>query len=194
MIGAAILLAPFIFGQDASLPAPFGVRMGTKKAELGKITKEIAKFKFELATVPKPHRQFESYVVQVTPKAGVCFVKAISVDISTSAYGSELRARFNEIREQVDGVYGKGTLLDYLPSDSIWNEPRDWMMGLLKKERALMTRWSGKDDLIMKYGIRDIFLAAGATSSDTGYVTLEYYFDNYDACEAEVKDSEKNVF
>jgi hypothetical protein len=192
-----VLLSFPMLGQEPSgdsLPAPFGIRMNAKKDQLGKIKKEYARYLFELATVPKPHRIFESYIAQATPKSGVCYVKAISVDIQTSAYGGELRSRFDEIKELVASVHGTPRVVDYLKSGSIWNEPRDWTMALRQKERALMANWSAEDGLIMKYGLKQIIVAAAALDTNTGYVVVEYYFDNYDACEAEAKASESDVF
>jgi hypothetical protein len=181
--------------QDTSpLPAPFGIRMNAAKGDLGPLRKEWAPFLFEITTVPKPHADFELYMAEVTPRSGVCFVKALSKDVPTSIYGEELRAKFDQIKAQIESVHGKATVLDHLRAGSIWNEPRDWMMGMLKKERVLFARWSPDDGLIMKYGIKEIILIASALSTEKGFIGVEYYFTNYDRCEAEVKDNQKNVF
>lgn len=195
-----MLSAATLFGQeaqpkvaDSELPAPFGIRMGASKSEL-KITKEVAPFLYELASVPKPHSAFETYIAQVTPKSGVCFVKAIGADINTSAYGNELRSEVDKLRDQIDSVYGKSKLLDQLRYGSIWHEPREWMMGLREKERIYAAHWSSSEGLVMKLGIKEIYLAAQALASDRGYVALEYYFDNYSHCQDEVKTAQKSVF
>ncbi|HEV7571085.1 MAG TPA: hypothetical protein VGQ21_06265 [Thermoanaerobaculia bacterium] len=180
--------------STAGLPAPFGIRMGASKQNVGKIDKEVAPFMFRLTTVPKPHTAFESYIVQITPKAGVCFVKAIGRNVRTSAYGSELRSEFDKIREQLEGVYGKPKIFDFLRDGSIWSEPREWMMSLYQKERLLGARWSEEDGLITKYGINKVFLGSSAASTSEGYIVVEYYFSNTDLCESEVKEAQKSVF
>ena len=153
-------------------PAPFGLQMGATKATVGTIKKDLPNSMFEVVA-PKPHADLETYVVQLTPKAGVCWVKAMGKTITTSVYGNELRSEFDKMREQLQSVYGKEKLLDTLRAGSIWNEPKDFMMGLLKKERILGANWSTKDGLELKPGIQMILLGTGALNQEHGYISVE---------------------
>src|SRR5262245_25659388 len=141
---AYVALSTFTYAQP-SQPAPFGIRMGAKKSELVHIKQELPNFKVVLDAVPKPHPDLESYVALVTPQTGVCYVKGIGKTVRTSVYGSELRSTFDDLRHQLEGVYGPGKVVDSLKPGSIWNEPKDFMMGLVKSERFLIARWTTSD-------------------------------------------------
>jgi len=174
--------------------APFGLTQGMPKAGIANITQEIGPSIFRLSTVPKPHAAFEWYVVQAPPKTGLCWVKALGNTVSTSSYGSELEATFSDVRKQVDSQYGASRLYDFLKAGSLWNEPREWMMGLLKKERVLAASWSKEDGSSMKPTLRRIQLVVNAIDQSRGFITLEYEFDNFEACQAELKSSQQTVF
>jgi hypothetical protein len=177
----------------STLVAPFGIRMGLKKEQLH-VKKELAPLTFGLVDVPKPHPDFETYVVEISPNSGVCFVKAISKDVVTSVYGTELKIKFGELRSQIETVYGKSNLMEMLRSGSIWRESNEYMMGLLKKERILAASWESKSGASMKAGLAQAFLGASALSQEKGYFSLEYYFDNQSQCETEIKAKKSSVF
>ena len=176
--------------QTADVPSPFGLKMGMPKAQIG-IEKEVAPFKFQLASVSKAHPDLATYVATVTPKAGLCFVRALSPTLKTSEDGAQLRSRFEEMKSQVEGIYGTPHLEDSLQSGSILDKARDWMTALLQKERTLQARWSGPDDnLPMKPTISKIYVGVFAVTKDSGYLAVEYYFSNYDQCQSEIQASQ----
>lgn len=179
---------------ENSEAAPFGLRRDMTRTQLGTKVEQIAPGTYKLASVPRPHPDFESYVVQVGPTTGLCFVKAIGKNVTTGAYGTELKSHFTKIRDQVASTYGKYQEVDMLRTGSIWDEPRDWMMGLAKKERLLFTKWAVDTGATMRQGLRDVFLGAAALSSSTGYVVLEYYFDNEPQCQKEIDNASGTVF
>jgi hypothetical protein len=144
----------------------------------------------ELASVPRPHPDMESYIVQVTPKAGVCFVKAMGKTFTTSAYGRDVQTVFNDLKTQLEAVYGPGKVLDGLSPGSIWNEPRDYMMGMVKGERTLGAMWSGQ----LGPGLESIGLIMKGLSTERAYAVVEYYFTNYEPCEAEANALKSNAF
>jgi hypothetical protein len=192
---SAVLISGFVTAALAQeQAAPFGLHMGMKQSELS-VEKEGKKpGMFRLKTVPKPHRSFDWYVVQVGPKSGLCWIKAVGNDVKTSVYGSELKTELDSLRTGLGEVYGKSKFFDKLLSGSIWNEPNDWTMGLLKGERIYLSSWSVEEGSTLKPGLNKILLAANATSRNTGYVSLEYYFDNYSACEKEIATEGSKVF
>jgi len=127
-----------------SKKGPFGFWMGMTLEEVGGEPNEIAPAKYLLVTVPKPHSAFESYALQIIPKCGLSWIKAIGHTIQTSVYGVELQKAFDSLQKKLAASYGKGNRTDFLMPGSIWNEPRDWMQSLLNKERYLMAVWSSE--------------------------------------------------
>lgn len=198
VLSASLLIASTILAQEvssagttAAMPTPFGIRMGTPKENLGEI-KEVAPFKYTLKSVPRPHSDFESYIVQATPKAGVCWVKAIGKNVSTSEYGNELRTKFKELEEQITSVYGPSEHTDLLRSGALWDEPREWLMSVRQGERVFATFWGKDKGSRLPDGVT-IFLGVSTTRS-SGYPIVEYSFPNEAACEAEVKEGQKQAF
>ena len=136
----------FIFGVlilfiSVSLNAgQFGLKMGMKLNQIDKHAKKLGNDIYEI-TVPKPHSLFNLYIVRISPTKGLYWLKAISKDISTSVYGTELVSEFDDLEKKLKKVYGENKRLDFLQYESIWNEPKDWMMALMKKERTLIAYW-----------------------------------------------------
>src|SRR5262245_32212432 len=91
---------------QAERAMPFGLQMGMTKAQLGLVesARPVAPGMYKLTTVPKPHPEFESYLVQVAPTTGLCFVKAIGKDISTNVYGSDLKRKYEDMRDQLGAI------------------------------------------------------------------------------------------
>ncbi|MEI6873548.1 MAG: hypothetical protein WCL50_00300 [Spirochaetota bacterium] len=142
----------------------------------------------------KGHPAFDSYLVQVSPKTGLYYIKAIGKDISTNRYGLSIQTAFDNLKASIEKAYGPSKSEDLLMSKSIWNEPRDWMMGLLKKERYLDADWDKKDGANLPENLASIFLMAHASSTEEGWIGLEYYFSNYEEAKAEIKASTDSVF
>jgi hypothetical protein len=171
---------------------PFGLKMGMSKEQLG--TKEqVAPGMYKIARVPRPHPDFESYVAQIGPTTGLCYLKALGKKIATSIYGPALRLEYTKIRDQVASTYGKYSETDILRPGSIWDEPRDWMMGLVKKERMLASQWSSETNATLRPGLREVIVGVSAFSTENGFVWLEYYFDNEPRCEKEINDTSSAV-
>ena len=190
------VMEPSISSLEASTTpssqgAPFGLSMGTsEKALRAVIALDSVKGQrgvFSTAHLPKSLPEFEEYTLVVSPKEGLCKVSAIGRNISTSVYGSEGKQVFDRIDEMVAEKYGRGKRFDFLRSGSIWNEPRDWMMGLLKKERVLVSFWDPKEGSSLPPTISNIGLELIALSTEKAYVRLSFEFFNFDACSKELK-------
>jgi hypothetical protein len=186
----AMLMLAFIPVYAAA--GPFGIEQGMKKEQL-KDLKETKPFQFSISP-PKPHPRFELYNVKIHPKTGVCFLLAAGVTISTSVYGTELKGEFEEIRGQLSKIYGNSDTYDQLSYGSIWNEPKDWMMALRKKERGLQASWNNKSNAKMKDGITEILLSTIAPRTDKGYLVLQYEFSNTEKCRELIKKEAAKTF
>ena len=192
VVGVAVVSA-VATGAAQDRPAPFGIRMGAPKQTL-KVESEVGGSLVRLASVPRPHPDLETYLAQATPQAGVCFVKGVGKTVTTSVYGESVQTTFNDLKTQLEGVYGPATVVDRLKPGSIWDEPNDYTMALLKKERTLMATWGSFKGGQVAPGLQTVALVMVGLSRDTAFGTVEYYFTNYDACEAEAKGLKANAF
>ncbi|MHC9005099.1 hypothetical protein [Enterobacter adelaidei] len=143
-------------------------------------------------TLPKQNADFEMYGLLISPKAGLCQIRAVGKNIDTDSYGLSLKSRFEDLSSSLSSLYGKAETTDLLLAGSIWKEPQDWMMGLNKKERFLSATWKGTKETPLKNNIGAISIEARANSSAQGYVYLQYTFTNDDVCQAEIEGAKKS--
>jgi len=193
-------LFSFVWVLLAVIPVfagPFGLEMGMSLDEVTAVcgqAPEEANGNFYKVIPPKPHPDFDIYVVEISPTYGVHFIKAIGKTITTSVYGDEIKNTFTKLVGSLDKTYGKGTVYDFLRSGSIWDEPNYWMMGLLKQERYLMAYWEKDTGEPFPGNIRNIGLGTKALSTESGYISLEYYSKDNKAAEEEAKKVTDSVF
>ena len=88
--------------------------------------------------------------------------------------------------DKLEKVYGNATTTDVLLPGSIWDEPDDFMIGLIKKERYLFSIWNAESRARLDSTISMIGLGVNPLGTDKGYITLEYYFSTSDACDKEI--------
>lgn len=189
VVGLVLALIILPLGP-ALADGPFGVRMGMTLNELGNDHQEVRRGVYKYATVPQPHSGFEAYIMRIGPTTGLCWIKAVGVDISDNAYGTSLRSTFSTYKDQLAKQYGKPKDMDFLLPGSIWNKPRDYMMALVRNERILAAIW----DLDGERNLKQVGLIASALSRNKGYVSIEYSFMNKDACDQELADLESQAF
>jgi hypothetical protein len=147
-----------------------------------------------LRTVPKPHEAFREYLLLFSDSDGLLKVLAFSGNIDTARDGTELRGHYDSLKDQLDASYGFPTTdVDRLKGGSLWNEPQDFMMGLLKHDRTLECFWLASDKVAIKDSIAAIQLSAGALDDSTGFVTLGYEFSGWDAYADRLKAKEGSV-
>lgn len=180
-----------VFCATSALAGPFGLEMGMSLQAIGGKPKKLNSGQYLLTNVPKPHLAFEKYIVEVAPKSGLCRIKAIGKDIPTSVFGLELTSSFRNMKDKLEKSYGKHETTDLLLSESIWNEPRDFMRGMIKKERFLYAIWSGEKNSTLTNNLKEIGLSAEALTENTGYLDIIYSFENAESCEAELAAQEE---
>jgi hypothetical protein len=169
---------------------PFGFKAGMTKAQitalLGESVKQDNGDLLVLTSAPKPHPDFECYLVCVSASKGLAKVSAVSKDIESNSFGGPLKEKFAETRKALESKYGKATtVVDGLLDGSIWDEPEDWMMGLANEERTLNALW----EQLAGVGIA---LLAGASSSSQGNLTVQYEFTSLFASWKQEHDQKKN--
>ncbi len=187
--------------QPPLLPAaegPFGLEAGLSQkniedmigAKLKPIEGSINLFAAE--KLPKQNTDFDFYALLISPKAGLCEIRAIGKDITTDSYGLAIKSKFEDLTNSLSSIYGKADTTDVLLSGSIWKEPQDWVMGLNKKERFLSSVWKGSKEQPLKNNISSVSTEARANNSAKGYIYLQYSFTNIDVCKDEVEGAKKS--
>ena len=177
---AVLLASPAVAG-------PFGLERGMTLAQLPGTPVKVGPGMYRLSEVPKPHPAFDTYVVIVGPTTGVCWIKGVGKSIQTGAYGTQLQASFHDMKDRLAAIYGTARVSDRLNEGSIWNESRDWMMGMLKKERKLVALWTtDKNKAFPRAEFKAVGLFAHAIDGEHGALTVEYSLANEDACLAEI--------
>jgi hypothetical protein len=165
---------------------PFGLEFGMTREQIVKLVgqdavkhlKDEPDDVLKLSTAPTPHPDFAEYSLIISPERGLVCITASGKAIQTTRYGEGLKAAFTEIRDALSRTYGAPTVtFDFLEPGSLRNEPQDWMTGLLKNERELISLWNFK--IPYPKHITSIFLKATALSMDEGTLELTYPFEGF---------------
>jgi hypothetical protein len=180
----------YVFLSSSAIAGPLGVDKGMSLEDLKKIG-DFAPTEnpnlYRAKSIKQGHPDVEFYFATLTPSQGLCKISAATKDIQSSSYGNELKEKFIEIKEALAQKYGSPDKdFDFLRSGSIWNESKDWMMGLYKKERYLTSFWTAPQNKLPN-SIAAIKVEAIALGSSKGYVSFGYEFDNFDQCLSEKK-------
>ena len=147
---------------------------------------------YKCNSAPKAHSDFDYYIIQYHSDLGVCFLKAVGKDIKTNSFGSQLTAQTDKIKNQISSKYGSPTnVVDQLMTGSIWNEPEDFMMSMVQKDRLFYIEWEVDTS---KNVFESIAITRTALGTDEGYVNVEYYYPVSKKCDAVVTESEASSF
>ena len=165
---------------------PFGLWMGMTESDFDDPLEELSQCKFKACSVPESHSAFDLFIVQITPKNGLSWIKAVGKTVDSSAYGIELKSTFESMESKLASTYGKHKKHDFLMADSIWNEPRDWMQGIVSRERVLMAVWSRKDGSSLSNSLVSVGLFANVCDTSSGYIAIEYTFENGAKADVEI--------
>jgi hypothetical protein len=175
-----LVIAIILVFATSALAGPFGLKMGMSKEQVGANLKHVESNLYETSTVPKAHSSFQDYLLVIDPQLGLAKILANTGEIKTSRYGTDLKSKFEEIEKQLISKYGSNNKFDYLMPDSIWDEPRDWMMSLIKEERSLSAFWGKETGANLSDDIHGIILRARASNQNMGYIFLIYEFSNFE--------------
>ena len=189
-----ILLFSFLLPLSI-FAAPFGLKMGMTIDEIteacdGAEPKHIENDCYYVFPVKK-HPLFKHYVAFVDSDKGLYCIKAVSDDIQTNNYGSEIQNAFAEIKERVSKTYGKPRMIDEIASDSLWKEDKYWVSALADGARTYACIWESSSKNKLKDDLIDVSIYASAQRfPQIGWNILEYDFNNIQA----VKDAQDDVF
>ena len=180
---------------------PFGLEMGMNLDDITKACGGIRPEKSDKyddrywISPTKSHPDFEHYLVFVDNNKGLYCIRAISTEINTTQYGTELKNFFYEMTERLSKTYGKPQIFDEInKSVSDFLKKDEWWMSTLKDgSRTLEAVWeqgAGKITMSKDLDYVDLHANTRKYSLDKGYLILEYGFRNFE----EIKKSQDDVF
>lgn len=192
---AALLGLLFAVPTFAAESNPFGLDLDKHPSEYSCPQSQTEKYRYHCTTVPKPHPEFEAYILQYVKGVGICQVSAIGKTVRNNSYGFATKNRVDAIAKQLKQKYGiESEKLDFLSPYSIWDEPDEWMMGVLKNERGYIYSWDTDKGFKPVGEVAGIFMGALAAASDAGYVQLEFVFKRESQCEAIIEKVGQDAF
>ena len=180
-----LILAMF---PTLAMASPFGLKMGMTIKEIAKECEGKPEFVKNDAYIIKPkksHPSFEHYIVFVDKNKGLYQIKAISSDIKTNDYGTELQSSFNATKDRVAKKYGEPLIRDEIDPNSAFQEGNHWMYTLKGGARTLAAIWGQGKKLDDNLDMVILECSASEYSSRHGYLILYYYFKNAEKIEDE---------
>jgi hypothetical protein len=177
---------------------PFGLQVGLSKKNIEDMTGQAitaiegSTDLYMIQSLPKVNDKFDSYGLLISPVVGLCQIRAVGKDTNTDSYGIALRSSFDDLKSSLDSIYGEGKKSDFLLPDSEWKDPQYWMMGLNQKERVFMAEWKSDSAAIKKNNLSSIDMEIRARNTTSGFIYLQYTFNNDSTCEEEIDKAKKS--
>lgn len=189
------LLLILLSAQILLFSAPFGLSMGMTLDDLTEACDGAEPIHIEddcyYVFPVKKHPLFKHYVVFVDDDEGLYLIKAVSDDISTNDYGTEIQNAFSEIKERISKTYGRPSIIDEIESDCVFKDDRDWVRSLEDGSRMYAAIWESSAKNELKDDLNNVSIYASAKNyPPTGWIILEYEFNNMQA----VQDAQDDVF
>lgn len=189
------LLLIFLSAQILLFSVPFGLSMGMTLDDLTEACDGAEPIHIEddcyYVFPVKKHPLFKHYVVFVDDDEGLYLIKAVSDDISTNRYGTEIQNAFSEIKERISKTYGRPRIIDEIASDCVFKYDRDWVRSLEDGSRMYAAIWESSAKNELKDDLNNVSIYASAKNyPPTGWIILEYEFNNMQA----VQDAQDDVF
>ena len=180
-------VAMFALACSVAAAGPFGLTKGMKTEDFPGGLEKAADFIYMAKSVPAPSEFVKDYILVFGTTQGLAKISCHTPTIATSVYGEEVISQFKRIESALVQKYGKADTLNFLSKGSIWNEPRDWMMGLKKGERTLMTAWPTNKRDKLPDDLKIISIRAVAIDNEKAYIVISYEFDNFAAVAEEIQ-------
>lgn len=177
---------------------PFGIDIGMTYDEVkascnGNEPEHIADDRYYI-TPKKSHPLFEKYIVWISEKYGVYYIKGLSEVITTTEDGTEVKNKFENIILTLERKYGKFERIDEIKPQYVINDSTQWMDTIKDDARMYCGVWKASDyenELIYFDGLNSIILYldnVNSYSSNKAYIYIEYQFKNYSDAEEYIDD------
>ena len=181
-----IATAVFSWACCAASAGPFGLTKGMKVEGFPGGLEKVADSIYMAKDVPNRSDFVETYYLVFGATQGLAKISCNTPIKTTNAYGEEVIAEFKRIETALTQKYGKSNQLSFLSKGSIWNEPRDWMIGLVKGERTQMTAWPLNKGEKLPDDLKLITIMAVPVNGEKAYIRISYEFDNFGAVSEEM--------
>lgn len=127
----------------------------------------------------KGHSLFQKYIVWISQDYGLYYLKAVSSDLYTSNYGTEVKDKFQSLLNSLEKKYGDFEKIDKVKSDSLFKSEDYWLYTLANGAREYKAYWICAPDRYKDYGgINIIALGIDVSGSNSAYIWIEYDFLN----------------
>ena len=189
------LLLIFAIMPICMFASPFGLKMGMTLDEITEVCNGVKPKYVEndgyYIYPAKKHPLFKQYIAFVDKEKGLYCIRAITDEIQTNNYGTEIKNAFSEIEERISKTYGRSKLIDELDSNTIWKDDNYWVQALKDGARKYGAIWESTSKNKLNDDLDMVLIYANAqTFPQVGWIILEYDFSNMQA----VKDSQDDVF
>lgn len=189
---ARLLVVATVLGAAAGAQAPapfpsFGLSMGVSEGEVFRLlgVKPDSTGSVTTKVVPRPDEGFEIYRLRISTALGLCRVSGIGRNIAMGDSGAELKRAFTALASRLTTRHGPASgTVDRLNRGSLFDEPNEWTMGLLREERTLLAYWEPPANAA---DLSRVSLRAVALNRSTGYLLLAYESRDYRLCRDEVE-------
>lgn len=192
--GIVVLVALFTFFSSL-YAGPFGLSKGMSFEEVteacnGKRPQRIENDDRYLIEPAKSHSTFKTYLAWISDEYGLYYIRAISDEITTNDYGTELKNAFYAFEPRVENAYGKGSIFDGITDkETLWKEDKYWFTALSQGARALYAEWTPKKgETVLKDDLSYVRLWVSKASYRSGALMLDYEFINHELAEAKEDD------
>ncbi|MBR3654246.1 MAG: hypothetical protein IKN62_02285 [Elusimicrobia bacterium] len=188
-----ILMLTFI--ASTTFAGPFGLSKGMSVEEISKLSEKGYEPTSPdnddryLFVPKKKHEVFKIYIAFIDQEKGLYSIRAVSEEIKTNDYGTELKNVFSDMVDRLSKIYGKPKIIDKINSDSHFKEDKHWMYTLGQGARTLAAGWiKGEKDTNLPEELDSVAISVKADYHD-GYLILEYNFSN----SAEIEEKQDDV-
>ena len=177
-----ILMLTFI--ASTVFAGPFGLSQGMSVNEVAKLSEKgyeptNPENDDRYIFVPKKkHELFKVYIVFIDQEKALYCIKAVSEEIKTNDYGTELKNVFSDMVDRLSKIYGKPKIIDKISSDYSFKDDKYWMFSLQQGARTLAAGWfKGEKGSSLPEELDGVAISVKANYHE-GYLILEYDFSN----------------
>lgn len=182
----SIMLMPAV--AAIALPAqaePFGITKGARLGDLPVVAKVDGYGLYGIYQVkaPKPDSAMTTYEVELALSTGVCKVTATGVLHANDESGTVIRDVYRQYKADLTRQYGDSKEYDFVQTWSKLTALDQSALAFSNHQRVLFSRWNG-ESTSMPADIKSIELRVQANAAHETYMTVTYFFSNYDVCQS----------
>ena len=196
---SAMTSSPAAVAASLSSPSsgPFGFEKGmTKDQVIAMVGKSAVTTSSSdamlLNTAPKPHPDFNEYVLLFSPQTGLVKVDGYGNTIETGDWGTELQTSFSNVVAAMSRKYGSPTkTMDFCIGNNVECENQYWMLSLQNKNRSLAAFWT---TTTFPNHVITIYVSANAKTLRSGNIRVSYELEGFPAYANQLKTEKNNTF